>query len=199
VTSADYTSSTNGFLAGVGVTWHFGQRFASGVATGSAEQALQAATPPAAAVTKEVIVAPTQALTPAQIQEFRADLEKIVKVKKVDEGLMISIEGDASFKSGSSELTTESRENLQKTAAVLAKKPNLKLKIEGHSDSSGKKISNQTLSNERANSVKEVFVGAGLKAEDITATGMGDTKPIADNKTRTGRAANRRVEIYINE
>ena len=198
VTSADYTSSTNGFLVGAGVTWHFGVRpFQKSV---DVNYAGQRAEPGAAApnvVTKETVAAPPAVVTKEQVSDFKSDLAKVVDVKQTSEGLLINIKGDASFKSSSAELTAESQRNLRKTAEILAKKPNLKVQIQGHSDSSGNTIKNQALSEARAKSVKDLFTAAGLSANNLSASGLGDTKPIESNKTKAGRAANRRVEIRL--
>ena len=78
---------------------------------------------------------------------------------------------------------------------LLTTQPDWKLKIEGHTDSTGTKAGNQTLSQQRAASVVAWLVKNGVAASRLTAAGLGDTKPIADNSTPEGRARNRRVEL----
>ena len=68
-------------------------------------------------------------------------------------------------------------------------------KIEGHTDSTGTKALNQTLSQQRADAVVAWLVKNGIAAARLTAAGLGDTRLIADNATEDGRARNRRVEF----
>lgn len=78
---------------------------------------------------------------------------------------------------------------------LLTEAPNLKLSIEGHTDSTGTPEHNKTLSTERAASVREALVGRGIDAARLSSTGFGQGKPVADNSTEAGRAKNRRVEL----
>lgn len=69
------------------------------------------------------------------------------------------------------------------------------IKITGHTDSSGKPEYNQKLSVKRAEAVRDYLISLGADASKMEVSGMGETKPIADNKTAAGRAKNRRVEV----
>lgn len=69
--------------------------------------------------------------------------------------------------------------------------------VEGHTDSVGSLSYNQALSERRAAAVENALVAEGLDAADITTTGYGETRPIADNRTAAGRAQNRRVEVTV--
>ena len=82
---------------------------------------------------------------------------------------------------------------------ILKANPNVKIVIGGHTDSTGDEAYNQKLSERRAQSVLEYFAGKGIAKSRMQAVGYGETKPIADNKTREGRALNRRVEIKVME
>ena len=73
--------------------------------------------------------------------------------------------------------------------------PQLGLQIEGHTDNVGNPTYNLTLSQRRANAVRQYFEEQGIEVERLKATGFGQEKPIADNKTATGKAKNRRVEL----
>lgn len=78
---------------------------------------------------------------------------------------------------------------------LLTQNSALKVKIEGHTDNAGTADHNLKLSNDRASAVKDALVKAGIKADRLQATGLGQTKPIADNATEEGKAKNRRVEV----
>jgi outer membrane protein OmpA-like peptidoglycan-associated protein len=69
----------------------------------------------------------------------------------------------------------------------------IKLSIEGHTDNVGKDDYNQTLSEQRANSVRAYLLSKGIDESRLIAQGFGETQPIADNKTAAGKAKNRRV------
>lgn len=99
------------------------------------------------------------------------------------------------FETGSDKLKTSSKTNLDDLADILAKYPEAKLSIEGHTDDTGDDAKNMTLSQKRCESVKSYLTSKGVDASRLTATGYGETMPIADNKTKEGRAKNRRVEL----
>ena len=73
--------------------------------------------------------------------------------------------------------------------------PNTKFSIEGHSDTDGSNAFNQKLSDDRANAVRNALIEKGVKPENLIAVGFGETKPIATNKTKAGKAQNRRTEV----
>jgi outer membrane protein OmpA-like peptidoglycan-associated protein len=80
---------------------------------------------------------------------------------------------------------------------ILKEYPTAKFTVEGHTDSVGSEKLNQRLSDSRANAVKEYLVENGIDAFRLSALGYGESKPIDTNKTRAGRANNRRVEINL--
>ena len=92
------------------------------------------------------------------------------------------------------ELNEDSWVNLKD---VMAKNPDIRVTVTGHTDNVGKPASNRDLSQRRADNIKQMLVNKGIPADRITAIGKGDTEPIADNKTKQGRAKNRRIEITI--
>ena len=71
------------------------------------------------------------------------------------------------------------------------------MEVDGHTDSVGSDMYNQTLSEERANAVREYLVGQGVPADSITSKGFGKTSPVATNDTAQGRQQNRRVELVV--
>jgi OOP family OmpA-OmpF porin len=101
------------------------------------------------------------------------------------------------FATGSSKLLPKSFKSLNEVAALLAADESLMIAIDGHTDSTGKREKNLTLSNDRANSVKAYLSTKGVTDSRMTATGYGPDKPVATNKTAAGRAKNRRVEMTV--
>ena len=99
------------------------------------------------------------------------------------------------FETGSDKLKSGSKTQLDDLADILSKYPEAKLSVEGHTDNTGNPEKNVQLSQKRCESVKNYLVSKGIDANRLSATGYGDTKPIADNKTADGRAKNRRVEL----
>ena len=84
-----------------------------------------------------------------------------------------------------------------KRIATFIQTYSYKVQLAGHTDNVGQADANKTLSQARAESVRQQLIAYGCRAEDITATGYGDTKPVATNDTEEGRQLNRRVEITI--
>ena len=84
---------------------------------------------------------------------------------------------------------------LNEAVKVLGQNPDLKVEIDGHTDSTGPAEYNMVLSQKRAQAVMKYFVDNGVDAGRLTAKGFGLTQPVADNGTKEGRAKNRRVEL----
>ena len=82
-------------------------------------------------------------------------------------------------------------------SATLKEYPELKLTIRGHSDSTGKREHNVELSRKRAQAVKDYLTGKGIDGARLKVEGIGPDEPVADNKTRAGRAKNRRIEFKL--
>ena len=101
------------------------------------------------------------------------------------------------FVTGSSKLLAKSFPKLNDVVKILNENPTYKVQIDGHTDEVGKDEYNQTLSDNRAASVKAYFVSKGIAESRLTSTGYGESKPVADNKTASGRAKNRRVEMTL--
>lgn len=86
---------------------------------------------------------------------------------------------------------------LEAITSILKEYPNSNFTIEGHTDSDGKDAANQTLSDNRANAVKGYLVEHGIASSRLTSKGFGETMPIDSNKTKAGKANNRRVEVKL--
>jgi outer membrane protein OmpA-like peptidoglycan-associated protein len=89
------------------------------------------------------------------------------------------------------------REKLAKVSGIILGHPGLTIQVEGYTDSVGGDEYNMTLSNNRANSVRDFLVAQGLSAQSITAQGFGKADPVADNGTAAGRQMNRRVQLVV--
>src|SRR5208337_4504115 len=100
------------------------------------------------------------------------------------------------FAFNKSVVTERDKAELNKAIVFIKKYPGTKIKLEGHTDSIGTKQYNQALSERRALAVKEYLVKeGGIDKARITTVGYGESEPIASNKTKEGRAENRRVEV----
>lgn len=120
------------------------------------------------------------------------------EVERVGEGIKITMnESMVNFDFDSSKLGTSARQNLDKLAKVLKNNPDTNINIYGHTDSTGKDSYNQSLSERRANAVRDYLVSKGISSSRMYPMGMGESSPVASNDTDAGRAKNRRVEFAI--
>ncbi|MCT8088275.1 OmpA family protein [Acinetobacter sp. C_4_1] len=101
------------------------------------------------------------------------------------------------FESGSATLTASGQQILDEMAIELNKVGGKKVKVIGHTDSSGDADKNLTLSQQRAAAVKNYLIGKNIAAENLTAEGFGSNQPVADNITAEGRRKNRRIEFEV--
>lgn len=99
------------------------------------------------------------------------------------------------FDTGKATIQPSSENVLNEIVKLLQQNPDLKLRVEGHTDNQGAAAANQALSEKRAQSVVAWLTSHGIAATRLTAKGLGQTKPVADNSTEDGRAKNRRVEL----
>lgn len=131
-----------------------------------------------------------------QAEELRKDL-KGARVERIGEGIKITFESGILFDTNSSELKGASRDNITDLARVLNKYPDTNILVEGHTDNTGSDELNQNLSEKRANSVSNYLKTKNVLGNRISTMGYGESQPVADNNTVSGRQANRRVEIAI--
>jgi outer membrane protein OmpA-like peptidoglycan-associated protein len=120
-----------------------------------------------------------------------------VTVHEEARGTVIMLPGAVLFATGKSTLMPGAKERLNRVADVLKDYPNKKIVVEGHTDSTGKAATNDRLSQQRAESVKDYLMTRGVPSKQVTTKGFGASHPIATNTTAEGRAENRRVEIII--
>jgi len=132
----------------------------------------------------------------AAAQDLLRRLNQALPTRETDRGLVSEI-GGVQFSTGTAELNSAARENLARFSGIVASYPDLKFKIEGHTDNVGSAENNNVLSLRRAIAVRDYLIGQHVAASNIDADGLGPTHPIADNETADGRARNRRVEIVI--
>jgi outer membrane protein OmpA-like peptidoglycan-associated protein len=133
-------------------------------------------------------------------EELRAKLLQqfnvILETRDTARGLVVNM-SDVLFDSGQYTLRPLAREKLAKISGIVLAYPTLMLAVEGNTDSVGTEEFNQTLSENRANSVRTYLTRQGVPEGSTTAQGFGKTRPIASNDTSDGRQQNRRVELIV--
>jgi outer membrane protein OmpA-like peptidoglycan-associated protein len=125
-----------------------------------------------------------------------AQLNQVLQTRDTARGLIVSMP-DVLFAFNKYELKPEARERLAKISGIVLAYPDLKLQIEGYTDSIGSDEYNQTLSDKRAEAVRDYLVSQGVSMNNVAAQGMGKADPVADNSTAAGRQLNRRVEMIV--
>ncbi len=101
------------------------------------------------------------------------------------------------FDTAKSSFQKQTYQVLQAMVAILKEYPTAKFALEGHTDSDGKDATNLALSQGRASAVRAYLIENGIAADRLTSEGFGETKPVASNKTKAGKAQNRRVEVKL--
>jgi outer membrane protein OmpA-like peptidoglycan-associated protein len=177
-------------------------------ARSDAEQARAAAEAAKAAADAQAEQARTQAqqaqATAAQAEQekqalrerLREQLSVILETRETARGLIVNV-SDVLFDTGSATLKPGAREKLARVAGILASHPDLKIEIEGHTDSVGGDDYNQRLSERRAESVRAYLVQQRIPPTAVDAGGFGESRPVASNGSSAGRQQNRRVELVV--
>jgi outer membrane protein OmpA-like peptidoglycan-associated protein len=133
----------------------------------------------------------------AQMRErLRQQLSQVLETRETARGLIINM-SDVLFDFNKYTLKPEAREKLAKVSGILLAYPDLKVQVEGYTDSIGSDEYNLKLSDQRADAVRDYLVAQSVPDGDITAQGFGKTHPIADNASSSGRAQNRRVQLVV--
>lgn len=114
-----------------------------------------------------------------------------------DNRLKLNVPSDVSFDTGRADIKPQMRPVLDEIGRNLD--PSVRVTIVGHTDSTGSDAINDPLSRERAESVRDYLSSRGVSPSRVTVSGRGSHEPVASNDTEAGRAANRRVEIFLSE
>ena len=135
-----------------------------------------------------------------QKEEMRArllaQLNQVLQTRDTARGLVVSMP-DVLFDFNKYTLKPEARERLARVSGIVLAYPDLKLQIEGYTDSIGSDEYNQSLSDKRAEAVRDYLVSSGVSINNVSAQGLGKADPVADNSTAAGRKLNRRVEMIV--
>lgn len=151
--------------------------------------------------TKKNVVKPTANV---EVNNNDNEIDNIKKelpgdqVERTASGIRFTFSSEILFPTNSSYLNEKSKGRIDDVAKVISDKyNNRKVLVEGHSDKTGTSSYNLWLSEKRAASVKAYLVSLGIPEGNIKTAGLGDSSPIADNKTKEGRLINRRVEVTV--
>ncbi|HKA37221.1 MAG TPA: OmpA family protein, partial [Thermoanaerobaculia bacterium] len=125
-------------------------------------------------------------------------LATVAETQSTARGVVVNL-SDILFDTGKATLKPEAQVALAKMCGVLSVFPNMNLRVEGHTDSTGTDEINNKLSRERAATVVVFLQGQGIPGARMTSDGYGSKFPVAPNETSDGRAKNRRVEVIVAE
>jgi outer membrane protein OmpA-like peptidoglycan-associated protein len=133
----------------------------------------------------------------AQLREqLRVQLNTILETRETARGLVVNV-SDVLFDFDSANLKPGAREKIAHVASILRSHSDLKIQVEGHTDSVGSDGYNLRLSERRAESVRASMVQQGVNRDVVGTAGFGESQPVATNGTSVGRQQNRRVEIVV--
>jgi len=129
-------------------------------------------------------------------ERLRTQLNSVLQTSETARGLIVNM-SDVLFDTGKYTLKPTTQVSLAKVAGILEAYPGLKVQVEGFTDSVGSDEFNQTLSDKRAETVRDFLVAQGVAQNNITSQGFGKNNPVADNATSSGRQQNRRVNMVV--
>jgi outer membrane protein OmpA-like peptidoglycan-associated protein len=132
----------------------------------------------------------------AMRMKLSEQLNSILQTRDSARGLIVSM-SDVLFDTGKYSLKSGAREKLAKVAGILLAYPGLDIEVGGYTDNVGSDTMNQTLSENRAGSVRDYLVQQGVLTNSVSAKGFGNTLPVASNDNSAGRQQNRRVELLV--
>ena len=172
VPGASYNDSVTQWMVGVGITYHFGN--------------LNNTPKPQPVVHKKIQ------------NDSQEKVSILLDSKKTDTGFKLNLPSVA-FGPYKVNLSKEFASKIKEAGLILAKYPNQKIRVEGHTDTSGNETQNISLSKARAESVRRALIQSGVNPSSISSNGFGSKNPIATNQTAEGRAKNRRVELFVDQ
>jgi outer membrane protein OmpA-like peptidoglycan-associated protein len=141
----------------------------------------------------------------SQMEKQKKDMEQATRgtgvqvTQTADNQLKLEVPSDISFDVGRADIKPNFAPILDKFAQSLNQNPASTVRIIGHTDSTGSDAINNPLSVNRAASTRDYLTARGVSSQRIAIDGRGSQQPIADNSSETGRARNRRVEIFVAE
>lgn len=131
-----------------------------------------------------------------QAEEIKQSVPN-AEVIREGEGIIVKFDSGILFDVNQYALKTAARTNIENLATSLKNNPETTILVVGHTDASGSDEYNRRLSERRAEAVKAYALSQGISSNRLTTEGRGESEPIADNTSETGKAQNRRVEIVI--
>lgn len=129
-------------------------------------------------------------------QRLLTQLNQVLQTRDTARGLIVNM-NDVLFDVNQATLRPAARVRLAKVAGIIEAYPDLKLQIEGYTDSTGSQEYNEQLSERRAAAVRDFLVSQGVNLNNVTAQGFGPENPVASNSTPQGRQENRRVDLVV--
>jgi outer membrane protein OmpA-like peptidoglycan-associated protein len=168
----------------------------SDMATSQAASAAALSASQADAQRSRLAAAQAETEKAAMRTKLAAQLNSILQTRDSARGLIVSM-SDVLFDSGKYSLKPGAREKLAKVAGILLAYPSLNIEVGGYTDNVGGDAMNQTLSENRAGSVRDYLVQQGVATNSVSSKGFGSTLPVSSNDNAAGRQQNRRVELLV--
>jgi outer membrane protein OmpA-like peptidoglycan-associated protein len=125
------------------------------------------------------------------------ELQQVADARRTENGILVNLKSSLLFSSDSAVLKPAAVEQIAQLGDILARYPDDRIRVQGHTDPTGSAAHNEELSLRRADAVRDVLASRGVNPRQMLVEGAGAAQPIADNATANGRAANRRVELHI--
>ncbi|CAK9891425.1 MULTISPECIES: OmpA family protein [Pseudomonas] len=138
-----------------------------------------------------------QSVPPKGLTAEQIALLKQEGFQLTDEGWEFGLSSKVLFGSDVDTLNPQSRTIVERIGKSLLSVNIQRVRVDGHTDASGKAAYNEQLSKRRAQSVANVLIASGMRAENVETRGLGSREPVASNDTRAGRLENRRVSIVV--